>query len=300
MEKEETAETESIVQITDSDNHYIAESFLVSPVKTSTQRKLKQLQQIIKDLKSCAIAYSGGVDSTFLIKVAYDILGDNALAVTATSSTYPQRELGDAERFAYMIGIPHVIIQSEELDINEFSNNPPNRCYYCKKELFHKIQQLAKEHHLNAVLDGSNADDTLDYRPGTLACNELGVKSPLQEVGLTKQEIRELSSSLHLKSSEKPAFACLASRFPYGVKITRARLKQVESAEEYLFSLGIEQSRVRYHDHIARIEIASNDFHTILSYAKKIIKRFKTLGFTYITLDLEGYRTGSLNEVLKK
>jgi uncharacterized protein len=269
-------------------------------VKTTSQVKLKQLQQMLTDMKSCAIAYSGGVDSTFLIKVAYDTLGTNALAVTATSSTYPQRELKDAKRFAHTIGIPHLIIHSKELDITKFSDNPPDRCYYCKKELFRKIQQIAQEHHLNTVLDGSNADDAFDYRPGAKARKELGVISPLKDVGLTKQEIRDLSHTMHLESSEKPAFACLASRFPYGVKITKERLKQVQSAEEYLFSLGIKQSRVRYHDHIARIEVASDDFHTILSHAKKVIKRFKKLGFTYITLDLEGYRTGSLNEVLKK
>ncbi len=269
-------------------------------MKTSTLTKLKQLQQIVKELKSCAVAYSGGVDSTFLIKVAYDTLGKNALAVTATSSTYPQREFEDAKRFVRSIGIPHVIIHSEELDIAQFSGNPPDRCYYCKKELFWKIQQIAKERHLNAVLDGSNADDAFDYRPGAKARNELGVRSPLKEVGLTKQEIRDLSASMHLNSAEKPQFACLASRFPYGVKITKERLKQVESAEEYLFSLGIKQSRVRYHDHIARIEVTTDDFPIILTHAKQIMKCFKTLGFTYITLDLEGYRTGSLNEVLNK
>ncbi len=264
----------------------------------ASQEKLKQLKLLLKDLKSCAIAYSGGVDSTFLVKVAYDTLGDKALAVTATSSTYPVRELEDAKQYAQEIGIPHIIIQSEELDIPRFSDNPPDRCYYCKKELFHKIQQIAKDHHLNAVLDGSNADDTFDYRPGARARSELGIQSPLKEVGLTKQEIRQLSVSLHLKSSEKPAFACLASRFPYGVKITKERLKQVEYAEEYLFSLGIRQCRVRYHDRIARIEVTPDDFPAILAHNQKIIKRFKTLGFTYITLDLEGYRIGSLNEVL--
>jgi uncharacterized protein len=272
----------------------------VSPVKTSPIVKLTQLQQILRDLKSCAIAYSGGLDSTFLIKVAYDTLGAHAVAVTATSSTYSQRELEDAKHFAQTIGIPHVIIQSEELDISQFSGNPPDRCYYCKKELFRKIQQVAQEHHLDVVLDGSNADDIIDYRPGAKAGEELGIISPLKEVGLTKQEIRDLSLAMHLESSEKPAFACLASRFPYGVKITKERLKVVESAEEFLFSLGISQCRVRYHNQIARIEVTSDDIHTIITHAQKIVKRFKKLGFTYITLDLEGYRTGSLNEVLKK
>ena len=269
-------------------------------MKATAQTKLQQLQQILRDLKSCAIAYSGGLDSTFLIKIAYDTLGKNAVAVTATSSTYPKRELQDAKLFAKTTGIPHIVFHSEELDINKFSNNPPDRCYYCKKELFKKIKQIAQQHHLNAVLDGSNADDRFDYRPGAKARKELGIRSPLYDVGFTKQEIRDLSQSLHLKSSDKPPRACLASRFPYGTKITKEHLKQVELAEEYLFSLGIKQSRVRYHDHIARIEVVSDDFQTILKHVHQIVKRFKTLGFTYITLDLEGYRTGSLNEVLDK
>jgi uncharacterized protein len=269
-------------------------------VKKDKHKKFEQLQQMLRELKSCVIAYSGGVDSTFLIKVAYDVLGSNALAVTATSSTYPRRELEDAKRFAQQIGIPHVIIHSEELDIEEFSMNPADRCYYCKKELFRKIQKIAKKHHLAAVLDGSNADDMFDYRPGGKARKELSVISPLKEVGLGKQEIRELSAEMNLSSSEKPAFACLASRFPYGIEITKARLRQVEQAETFLFSLGIHQCRVRYHNDIARIEVAKPDFQNILTHADEIVKRFKKLGFMYITLDIEGYRTGSMNEVLQK
>ncbi len=274
--------------------------FLVSPVKPTAQEKMERLTTLLRDLKSCAIAYSGGVDSTFLSKVAYDTLGDKALAVTATSSTYPQRELEDARCYAKEIGIHHVIIHSEELDIPLFSDNPPDRCYYCKKELFHKIQQIAKDHHLNEVVDGSNADDTSDFRPGARARDELGIRSPLKEVGLTKQEIRNLSSRMLLKSAEKPAFACLASRFPYGTKITKERLAQVEAAEQYLLSLGIKQCRVRYHDHIARIEVPTEEIPLILTHANMIIKRLKTLGFTYITIDIEGYRMGSMNEVLNK
>lgn len=266
-------------------------------MKKGTHRKLEQLQHMLRGLKSCAIAYSGGVDSTFLIKVAYDVLGSKSLAVTATSSTYPQRELEDAKSFAQQIGIRHVIIHSNELDIEEFSKNPADRCYYCKKELFRKIQKTAKKHHLAAVLDGSNADDMFDYRPGRKARKELGVISPLKDVGLTKQEIRDLSSSMKLESSEKTAFACLASRFPYGIEITKARLRQVEQAETFLFSLGVHQCRVRYHDNIARIEVAKPDFQNILAHADEIVKYFKKLGFMYITFDIEGYRTGSLNEV---
>jgi uncharacterized protein len=269
-------------------------------VSTSAQDKLAQLQQLLKEMKSCVIAYSGGLDSTLLIKVAYDTLGKNALAVTASSRIYPQRELQDATCFAQTIGIPHIVFSSEELTIDRFSDNPADRCYYCKKELFRKIKQIAMEHHFNVVLDGSNADDEHDYRPGAKAKEELSIRSPLKEVGLTKQEIRELSRSMNLASTEKPPFACLASRFPYGMKITQERLIQVEAAESFLFSLGITQCRVRYHEHIARIEVTRDDFSVVLHNAEKIIKHFKTLGFTYITLDLEGYRTGSLNEVLKK
>jgi uncharacterized protein len=269
-------------------------------VNPKTQAKLRLLQQLLKEMKSCAIAYSGGVDSTFLITIAYQELGDHALAVTATSSTYPIKELKGAEQYAKTLGIPHVVILSEELDIGGFAHNPPDRCYYCKKELFQKIQQIAKEHHLAYVLDGSNADDTRDYRPGAKARDELGVRSPLQEVGLNKQEIRGLSKSLHLSTAEKPALACLASRFPYGTAITSDRLKQVGAAEEFLLSLGILHCRVRYHDTIARIEVPPVDFPVILAHSQAIVKRFKDLGFTYVTLDIEGYRTGSLNEVLPK
>jgi len=240
------------------------------------------------------------MDSTFLIKVAYDTLGKNALAVTATSSTYPQRELKDAKRFAQEIGISHVIIPSEELDIPGFSDNPADRCYYCKKELFHKIQQIAQEHHLQVVLDGSNADDAFDYRPGARARKELGVRSLLQEVGFTKQEIRDLSASLHLKSSEKPAFACLASRFPYGTEITGEGLQRVSQAEHYLRGQGFRTVRVRDYVHTARIEVTVEDLPRFLDAGlrSRVVNRLKAIGYAYVTLDLQGFRSGSMNEVL--
>ncbi|MCK5635892.1 MAG: ATP-dependent sacrificial sulfur transferase LarE, partial [Thermoplasmatales archaeon] len=172
--------------------------------------------------------------------------------------------------------------------------------YYCKKELFSKIKQIATEEHLNYVLDGSNVDDTTDYRPGMTALEEFGVVSPLKDAGLTKQEIKELSRSMNLDTWDKPAFACLASRFPYGIEITKPRLEQVEKAESYLYSLGIKQFRVRYHNEIARIEVSKNDFQLIIKHSDEIVKKFKELGFKYITLDIEGYRTGSLNEALKQ
>ncbi len=260
--------------------------------------KLEQLKNNLKQMKCVAIAFSGGVDSTFLTKVAYEVLGEKSIAVTATSSTYPKRELEEAKQYAKQIGIQHILINSEETEIDNFSKNPNNRCYYCKKELFSIIKQFAKENNLNYVLDGSNVDDTSDYRPGMKALEELGVVSPLRDVGFTKQEIKELSKDMQLDTWDKPAFACLASRFPYGVKITKSKLMQVEKAESFLFSLGIKQFRVRYHDETARIEVFKNDFQKVLNHSEEITKYFKEIGFKYITLDMEGYRTGSLNEGL--
>ena len=283
-----------------SENHYIFVLSIPFSVKLDSITKLEQLKNDIEEMKSVAIAYSGGVDSTFLLKVAHDVLGENAIAVTATSSTYPGRELEQAKQFTKSIGIKHVIINSEETEIDNFSKNPNNRFYYCKKELFSKIKQIANEKHFNYVLDGSNVDDATDYRPGTKAMNELGVVSPLRDVGLTKKEIRELSQEMNLDTWDKPAFACLASRFPYGVKITKSRLEQVEKAESFLHSLRVKQFRVRYHNEIAKIEVLKDDFQTILNHSDEIIKRFKELGFKYVTLDIEGYRMGSMNEVLKQ
>ncbi len=273
---------------------------ILNCMRGNSINKLEQLKSNLRKMKSAAIAYSGGVDSTFLINVAHEVLGEKAIAVTATSSTYPQRELEQAKKFAKNIGIKHVIINSEETEIDNFSKNPSNRCYYCKKELFSKIKQIATEEHLNYVLDGSNVDDTTDYRPGMTALEEFGVVSPLKDAGLTKQEIKELSRSMNLDTWDKPAFACLASRFPYGIEITKPRLEQVEKAESYLYSLGIKQFRVRYHNEIARIEVSKNDFQLIIKHSDEIVKKFKELGFKYITLDIEGYRTGSLNEALKQ
>ncbi len=262
--------------------------------------KLEQLKSNLRNMESVAIAYSGGVDSTFLVNVAYKLLGQKAMAVTATSSTYPQRELNQAINFTKQLGIKHLIINSEETEIDDFSKNPSNRCYYCKKELFSKIKQIANEEHINYVLDGSNIDDKTDYRPGIKALKELSVVSPLKDVGLTKKEIKELSRAMNLDTWDKPAFACLASRFPYGTEITKSRLKMVEKAEDYIREMGVKQFRVRFHNEVARIEVLKDDFSRIIEHSEEITKTFKKLGFNYITLDIEGYRTGSLNEVLKK
>ena len=262
--------------------------------------KYNNLKNNLKKMKSVAIAFSGGVDSTFLVKTAFDVLGKNAVAITATSSTYPQRELKEAKNFAKSIGVKHIIINSEETDIKNFSKNPIDRCYYCKKELFLKIKDIAKENNLNFILDGSNADDVSDYRPGRQALKELSIVSPLKDVGITKHEIRKLSKKMKLDTWDKSAFACLASRFPYGEKITKTKLKRVEQAESFLFTLGIKQLRVRYHGDTARIEVLKNDFEKIIRNSDEIISYFKKLKFTYVTLDLQGYRTGSLNEGLIK
>jgi uncharacterized protein len=265
------------------------------------QEKFQLLKDIIREKGSAAIAFSGGVDSTFLVRAAHEVLGNKMIAVTATSSTYPERELNEAIKYAKDMGVKHVIISSEELDIEGFASNPKNRCYYCKKELFTKILKVAKENGVEYVFDGSNLDDTGDYRPGMQAARELDVISPLKEANLTKEDIRELSKELGLPTWDKPSFACLSSRFPYGHQITEPKLKMVEEAEQFLLDMGLRQVRVRYHGEIARIEVSPEEraFFFNLKIMDEIGEKFKKIGFTYITLDMLGYRTGSMNEVLK-
>ncbi|RII35711.1 ATP-dependent sacrificial sulfur transferase LarE [Clostridium chromiireducens] len=266
------------------------------------KEKYKLLKDIIKKRESAAIAFSGGVDSTFLLKVAKEVLGDNVIAVTATSSTYPKRELNEAIKYAKDVNAKHLVISSEELEIEGFAMNPKNRCYYCKKELFTKINNLALENGVRYVFDGSNLDDTGDYRPGMVAAKELNVISPLKEAGLTKNDIRELSKELGLPTWDKPSFACLSSRFPYGNKITLPKLTMVDKAEQFLLDLGITQVRVRHHGEIARIEVAPTEREKFYNqkFMDRIGNEFKKLGFTYVTLDLLGYRTGSMNETLSE
>lgn len=266
----------------------------------SLQEKYNILKDYLKSLGSVAVAFSSGVDSTFLLKVAHDVLGDQAVAVTARSCSFPERELKEAEAFTSANGIRHLIVDSEELDIDGFSQNPVNRCYLCKHELFYKMQGIAEENGIKEVVEGSNMDDNGDYRPGLTAVQELGVKSPLRYAELSKSEIRELSKELNLPTWEKQSFACLSSRFPYGETISPEKLKMVDEAEQLLLDLGFRQVRVRHHGTLARIEITEDQFEKIMTgeIRNLINSRLKEIGFTYISLDLGGYRTGSMNETL--
>ncbi|MCR4434690.1 MAG: ATP-dependent sacrificial sulfur transferase LarE [Clostridiales bacterium] len=263
--------------------------------------KLELLKKNIEKMESMAVAFSGGVDSTFLLKVAHTVLKDKAVAVTARSSTYPKRELDEAVEFVRSIGIRHIVIDSEELDIEGFSGNPVNRCYFCKKTLFSKIREVAEENGIEFIADGSNMDDLDDYRPGMQAVRELHVASPLKEAGLTKNDIRQLSKEMGLPTWDKPSFACLASRVPYGQEITREKLNMIEKAEQYLLDLGFKQVRVRHHGDIARIEVPPQEIGRFFNseLTGKVHDTLKEIGFSYVTLDLKGYRTGSMNEVIK-
>ena len=262
--------------------------------------KLERLRERLRVIGSAAVAFSSGVDSTFLLRVAHEELGERVVAVTARSHTFPKRELYEAAAFCRAEGVRHEVIDSEELDIPGFAENPPDRCYHCKRELFGRLLAFALENGLAAVLDGSNIDDDGDYRPGRRAIRELGIVSPLHEAGLTKAEIRALSREMGLPTSDKPSFACLASRFPYGERITAATLARVEKAEQWLLDagFGLRQLRVRSHGDMARIEVPSDDIPRLAARAAEIAAAFKDLGFAYVTLDLLGYRTGSMNEVL--
>lgn len=264
------------------------------------QQKYDTLKQYLADLGSVAIAFSSGVDSTFLLKTAHDILGDRAIAVTARSCSFPERELKEAIEFCKNENIQHVICDSEELEIEGFSHNPKNRCYLCKSELFSKIWEVAKGNGIEHIAEGSNMDDNGDYRPGLIAVAEQGVKSPLRHAGLSKEEIRILSKQQELSTWNKQSFACLSSRFPYGESITRERLSMIDKAEQILLDLGLRQVRVRHHGNLARIETDEAGFELLMdrTQREKIHTVFKEIGFNYVSLDLIGYRTGSMNETL--
>jgi len=265
------------------------------------EKKIKNLKNCIASLESAIVAFSGGVDSTLLLKLSSDILKDKVVAVTAKSLTFPQSELEDSKTLARELGVKQVIIETNELKNKKFSSNDRERCYWCKDELFELISNFAKKNNFKYILDGSNYEDTVDYRPGAKAVKKWRVLSPLKEAGLTKEEIRTASKELGLSTWDKPAAACLASRIPYGTKITEDLLQKISSAESALKKLGFRQVRVRHHGNIARIELPIHDMPKILDSKIKnsVIKSLKNLGYIYITLDIEGYTTGSMNKILE-
>ncbi|TYO98923.1 uncharacterized protein EDC39_10447 [Geothermobacter ehrlichii] len=267
---------------------------------TTLNSKFDRLKSILEELGSVVIAFSGGVDSTFLLKVAIDTLGtDRVLALTATSPTYPQFEFEQACRLAADFGARQLVVESNELEIPGFAQNHRRRCYHCKHELFSICRDKARQLGYRAVLDGSNRDDLNDHRPGRDAAAELEVRSPLLEAGLGKEDIRTLSRRLGLPTADKQAFACLSSRFPYGTEITAERLRQVDRCETFLREKGFRNYRVRYHDSVARIEVAADEIGHFFDEALRqaVTAEFRAAGFTYVALDLQGYRTGSMNEV---
>lgn len=267
----------------------------------TSEGKLNRLKGILTEMQSVLVAYSGGVDSAFVMKVANDVLGDKVLAVTASSSVYPSEEIEQAKALAQSLKVRHKIIETREMTNPKFVNNPKDRCYWCKEELFSKLIGIAKDNNLRYVLDGTNFDDLDDFRPGMKVAEELGVRSPLKEAMINKQDIRSLGKEMGLPIWSKPSLACFGSRFPYGTRITEENLKKVDKAERFLRNSGLTQVRVRHHDKIARIEVMEDDIPKLLEEGlrRKLISYLKKLGYSYVTVDLEGYRTGSMNEVLK-
>lgn len=266
------------------------------------QQKYAALQENLRQLASVAVAFSSGVDSTFLLKVAHNVLGSGVLAVTARSCIFPQRELNETVEFTRRHGIGHIILDFDELEIDGFSANLPNRCYLCKRALFRKIRSIADARGIQHIAEGSNVDDGNDYRPGKQAVQELGIISPLRQANLGKQEIRQLSQQLDLPTWDKQSFACLSSRFCYGDPITREGLKMIDLAEQFLLDKGFHQVRVRFHGILARIETDESGFQLLCDskLREQIYAEFQRIGFRYTALDLFGYRTGSMNETLER
>lgn len=264
--------------------------------------KYNNLLKYLKNLGSVAVAFSSGVDSTFLLYAAKNALGDNAIAITAALCSFPEKELEEAKEYCAKMGVRHYIVLADEFQIDGFAENPKNRCYLCKKEIFTQLIGEAKKHGINDVVEGSNLDDNGDYRPGLQAISELKIKSPLRDNGFTKQDIRDLSEHFDIPTWNKPSLACLSTRFPYGEMITKERLKMVENAEQYLFDMGFSQLRVRIHGDVARIELLPEEFSKMMieETRKVVYEKLKAFGFSYIALDLLGYRTGSMNEKIIK
>jgi uncharacterized protein len=263
--------------------------------------KWDHLLSLLREMRLAVIAFSGGVDSSLLLKAAAEAIGPHLIAVTAVSETYPPGELAHAREFTRTLGVRHRVLHTEELKCDEFARNSPDRCYFCKQELFRKLKHIADLEGIPFILDGSNTDDLKDLRPGRRAAEEFSVRSPLVEAGLTKTEVRELARAQGLSVWDKPSLACLSSRIPYGTRITSEILRTIQSAEDVLRGIGLRQVRVRHHGDTARIEVERADFEKLITgdAVNRITRSLKELGYTYVCLDLEGYRTGSMNESLK-
>ncbi|MFA6350200.1 MAG: ATP-dependent sacrificial sulfur transferase LarE [Candidatus Omnitrophota bacterium] len=262
--------------------------------------KLKKLKYILKKMGSVLLAYSGGADSSFLLKAALDSLGDKVLAVTAVSETYPNEELIHARQLARKLGARHMVIRTKELNDPKFRKNPVERCYYCKKELFLKLRKVAVKQGISFVIDAGNLSDKADFRPGNKAKNELGVRSPLSEAGFTKDDIRLMSKKSGLNTWNKPSLACLASRIPYGSSIQPGILSRIDKAEQFLRKLGFIQVRVRHYNDLCRIEVMPGRIRSLIAKQKDVVDNLKKLGYNYVTVDLEGFRSGSMNEILNR